>query len=325
MKTERNTPDTCSDACGLPRTDEELRALLTPEQYHVMKQNGTERPFRNEYWDNHEDGVYVDRISGVPLFSSKDKFDSGTGWPSFTRPVRDEALTLVEDRSHGMRRVEVRAKHSDSHLGHVFEDGPAPTGLRYCMNSASLRFVPAAELDKAGLGEYAAQFGAAKHDAAAPASTQLATFGAGCFWGVEEAFRTLDGVVETTVGYAGGWTKNPTYKEVCSDGTGHAEVVQVEYDPARVTYEQLLEVFWSNHNPTTPNRQGPDVGSQYRSAIFFHSPEQEQAARASRERLTAEKRFRNPIVTEISPAPEFYPAEDYHQKYLMKRGIKACH
>lgn len=154
---------------------------------------------------------------------------------------------------------------------------------------------------------------------------ETATFGAGCFWGVEETFRQIPGVVETTVGYLGGHTKNPTYQDVCTDETGHAEVVQVKYDPTKVSYDQLLDVFWSNHDPTTLNRQGPDVGTQYRSAIFFHTPEQERQARASKEKIQASGRFRRPIVTEITPASTLYPAEDYHQKYLAKRGLSHCH
>jgi len=154
---------------------------------------------------------------------------------------------------------------------------------------------------------------------------ETATFGAGCFWGVEETFRQVPGVVETTVGYLGGHTQNPTYQDVCTDESGHAEVVQVKYDPAKVTYDQLLDVFWSNHDPTTLNRQGPDFGTQYRSAIFFHTPEQERQARASQEKMQASGKFRRPIVTEITPASTFYPAEDYHQKYLAKRGLSHCH
>ena len=149
--------------------------------------------------------------------------------------------------------------------------------------------------------------------------TEKATFGAGCFWGIEAEFRKVEGVVDATVGYSGGALENPTYKDVCSGTTGHAEVVEVEYDPSKVSYEELLEVFWENHDPTTPNRQGPDVGTQYRSAIFFHTPEQEAAARASKER--AQDRFKKPIVTEITPAAEFYRAEEYHQRYFEKNRL----
>ncbi|MGH9367759.1 MAG: peptide-methionine (S)-S-oxide reductase MsrA [Thermoanaerobaculia bacterium] len=153
---------------------------------------------------------------------------------------------------------------------------------------------------------------------------EKATFGAGCFWGVEAAFRQVPGVVETAVGYAGGTMPNPTYRDVCTDETGHAEVVEVTYDPARVSYEELLNVFWQNHDPTQWNRQGPDVGTQYRSAIFFHTPAQRDAAIASKEKLEKSGRYRRPIVTEIKPAPTFYRAEEYHQRYLEKRGLASC-
>ena len=153
---------------------------------------------------------------------------------------------------------------------------------------------------------------------------EKATFGAGCFWGVEAAFQEIEGVTSTAVGYSGGTLANPTYQDVCSGRTGHAEVVQVEYDPAKVSYDRLLDVFWDNHDPTTVNRQGPDVGEQYRSAIFFHTPEQEAAARASKARLEQSGRFRRPIVTEITPASEFWRAEEYHQRYLEKRGLAHC-
>jgi peptide-methionine (S)-S-oxide reductase len=155
--------------------------------------------------------------------------------------------------------------------------------------------------------------------------TEKTTFAAGCFWGVEAAFRQIKGVVGTQVGYTGGTTENPTYKEVCSDRTGHAEAVEVEFDPDQVSYEELLRVFWENHDPTQLDRQGPDYGSQYRSAIFFHTPEQEAAARASKAALEASGQYRRPIVTQIVPAPEFYRAEEYHQQYLEKRGLAQCH
>lgn len=152
-----------------------------------------------------------------------------------------------------------------------------------------------------------------------------ATFAAGCFWGVEANFRQLAGVLSTRVGYTGGDFANPTYQDVCSDRTGHAEAVEVEYDPARISYDQLLNVFWENHDPTQLNRQGPDWGTQYRSAIFFHDPEQERAAHSSKEQLEKSGKFRKPVVTQIVPAVTFYPAEDYHQQYLEKRGLAACH
>jgi peptide-methionine (S)-S-oxide reductase len=152
-----------------------------------------------------------------------------------------------------------------------------------------------------------------------------ATFAAGCFWGVEATFRQLPGVISTRVGYTGGQTANPSYKDVCTDRTGHAEAVEVEYDPAKLSYDKLLEVFWENHDPTQLNRQGPDWGTQYRSAIFFHTPEQEAEAKASKEQLEKSRRLSKPIVTQIVPAVEFFEAEDYHQQYLEKKGLASCH
>jgi len=154
--------------------------------------------------------------------------------------------------------------------------------------------------------------------------TEKATFGAGCFWGVEETFRKLKGVISTAVGYAGGAKENPTYEDVCTDETGHAEVVEIEFDPSQLKYEELLDVFWSNHNPTTLNRQGSDVGMQYRSVIFYHSPEQKMAADASREKIDKSGRFYLSVVTQVEPAPRFWRAEDYHQRYLQKRGQAHC-
>jgi len=154
--------------------------------------------------------------------------------------------------------------------------------------------------------------------------SEKATFGAGCFWGVEEAYRNIPGVTSTAVGYLGGTMDNPTYKDVCGGRTGHAEVVQVEFDPSVVSYRELLEIFWSNHDPTTPDRQGYDVGSQYRSAIFFHNGEQEATATAAKEEVDRSGRFANPVVTEITPASTFFRAEEYHQRYLEKRGLGSC-
>ena len=152
-----------------------------------------------------------------------------------------------------------------------------------------------------------------------------ATFGAGCFWGVEEFFRSRNGVIKTTAGYTGGNLKNPTYQQVCTDKTGHAEVVEVVYDPQKISFNQLLDIFFNSHNPTTLNRQGPDVGTQYRSVIFYHSPEQQAAAEQSKKDFDASGKFSKPVVTSIEPAQQFYPAEDYHQQYLKKRGLESCH
>jgi peptide-methionine (S)-S-oxide reductase len=179
-------------------------------------------------------------------------------------------------------------------------------------------------MEKEGYGGYLALFGQETKKAAtiSKETTQVATFAAGCFWGVESGFRTIPGVLKTTAGYTGGRTKSPTYEQVCSHTTGHAEAVQVEFDPSKISYEKLLEIFWSLHDPTTLNRQDPDIGDQYRSAIFYHSPEQKKEAEVFKEKIGKSGKFKRPIVTEIIPAGEFYKAEDYHQRYFEKRGMR---
>ncbi len=293
----------------LTLTDAEWQKRLTPEQFSVLRRHGTEAPFCANYQALKHDaaGTYVCSGCAAPLFAVGTKFDSGTGWPSFFQPLpgRVESTT---DSSHGMERDEVHCARCGGHLGHVFDDGPAPTGKRYCINAVSLTFVPEPA-----------------PSAATKPTSMLATFGAGCFWGVEATFRAIPGVVDAQVGYEGGTLANPTYHQVCGGDTDHAEVVQVEYNPAVVSYAKLLEVFFANHNPTTPNRQGPDVGTQYRSVVFFHSSEQQQAAIAAKAALETDQRFKRPIVTQVVAAQPFYRAEEYHQRYLEKHGLPNCH
>jgi peptide methionine sulfoxide reductase msrA/msrB len=319
---------------------EVLRARLTPEQWRVTQEDGTERAFANQYWNHKEPGLYLDVVSGEPLFASVDKYDSGSGWPSFTRPLHEGAVSEHRDTSLGVVRIEIRSGRADSHLGHVFPDGPGPAGLRYCMNSAALRFVPLAQLEAEGLGAYLDRFPESQLEAAgltAPRNqdstvgtevmaTEVAVLAGGCFWGMEDILRKLPGVRSTEVGYTGGTVSNPTYPDLKSGLSGHAEAIRIEFDPAVLSYSALLETFFRMHDPTTLNRQGNDRGSQYRSAIFYGDERQRALAAEAVQMAQASGRWARPIVTEITAASTFWPAEEYHQDYLEKHpGGYTCH
>jgi peptide methionine sulfoxide reductase msrA/msrB len=307
----------------IQKSDKEWKRDLSEEQYWVLRQCGTERPFSGKYNDHWEEGVYVCSACGTPLFKSEAKYEHGTGWPSFTTPVDDGKIEYKEDYSLLTKRIEVRCAVCGGHLGHVFDDGPAPSFLHFCINSASLDFIPEGP-DRNGPGQDEATESAARMkpgEAEKLLQTETATFAAGCFWGVEDRLGQVPGVLSTAVGYAGGKTKNPTYGQVCSSTTGHAESVQVTFDPTEVSYEALVRYFFSIHDPTQIDRQGPDQGTQYRSAIFYHDDSQRETARKVMDEIEASGKYKKNLATELLPSPTFYKAEEYHQKYYQKNKI----
>jgi len=274
------------------KSEKEWKDILSPEQFRVLRKAGTEKPYSGAYNDFWEQGIYHCAACRTPLFSSETKYDHGTGWPSFTSPLDENNITYHKDTSHGMTRTEVRCSVCGSHLGHVFNDGPAPTHKHFCINSVAMEFKP----------------------------TKSAYFAAGCFWGVEHKFSQVKGVLSTEVGYSGGTTENPSYVLVCSGNTGHAETTKIVFDPSVIDYEELLDKFFSFHDPTQLNRQGPDVGTQYRSVVFYLNENQKRIAEKKRTELEKSKKFRDRIVTEIKPFETFYKAEEYHQKYIEKQN-----
>ncbi|MCC5875135.1 MAG: bifunctional methionine sulfoxide reductase B/A protein [Candidatus Sumerlaeia bacterium] len=276
---------------------------LTPEEEHIIVQKGTERPFTGEYNSFKGNGVFVCRRCNAPLYHSSDKFDSGCGWPSFDDEISG-AVKRIPDADG--RRVEIVCANCGGHLGHVFHgERLTPKDTRHCVNSLSIRFLPH------------------EKEAASPTKQGRAIFAAGCFWGVEYYFKREPGVIATSVGYTGGHKDKPTYKDVCYTDTGHAEAIEVKFDPAVTSFEKLARLFFEIHDPTQLNRQGPDVGSQYRSAVYYLDEEQKTIT----EKLIGELRARGfDLVTEVTEASTYWPAEDYHQDYYAKTGhAPYCH
>ncbi|MHC4545295.1 MAG: bifunctional methionine sulfoxide reductase B/A protein [Planctomycetota bacterium] len=278
--------------------DKKMYNKLTPEEERIIIHKGTEPPFSGKFYKHYEKGVYTCRQCGAELFESSSKFKSDCGWPSFD----DQIGPSVKQQSDADgRRTEIICAQCDAHLGHIFlGERFTPKNARYCVNSISMDFVPAKKQ-----------------------KTETAIFASGCFWGTEYHFKQAPGVISTTVGYTGGSVDNPTYKQVCTDRTGHAEAVEVLFDPKKTTYEKLAKLYFETHDFTQLNRQGPDVGTQYRSAIFYSNQKQKQVA----EKLVRELRKRKyDVKTQLVPASRFWPAEKYHQDYYKKTGkTPYCH
>lgn len=273
---------------------------LTPQERRIIEEKGTERPFTGEYHDHFADGVYLCRRCNSPLYDSQGKFAAHCGWPSFDAEIPG-AVTRKSDPD-GIR-TEILCTTCAAHLGHIFcGENLTEKNIRHCVNSLSLRFIPR----KLQAGQKG-----------------LAVLGGGCFWCLEAAYLELKGIAEVVSGYCGGSKANPTYEEVCTGTTGHAEVVKLVYEPKIITYRQILSVFFSVHDPTTPNRQGSDLGEQYRSIIFYTTWEQKEESELVISELTKEKVFARPIITEVLPLIKFYPAEEYHQAYFQKHPEQA--
>ncbi len=269
---------------------------LTKEEEHIILNKGTERPYSGELLDNKKAGLYVCRQCNAPLYHSEDKFDSQCGWPSFDDEIAGSVLRVPDADG---RRTEIVCANCGGHLGHVFEnEGFTAKNLRHCVNSISMQFV---------------------EDVKRPS---VAYFGGGCFWGVEDGFQSIEGVNDVVSGYMGGHTNFPTYEEVVRGDTGHAEVVRVLYDADKVDFESLARFFFEIHDPTQVNRQGVDVGTQYRSVLFYTDDEQKEIA-LKLKNILIDKGYK--VATEILPAPPFFPAEDYHQDFTQRTGRGGCH
>lgn len=278
--------------------DDRGYASLTPEEERVIVHKGTERPFAGTYTDFHDTGTYVCKRCGETLYRSSDKFESGCGWPSFDDEIPGAVRRIADP--DGVR-TEIVCNRCGGHLGHVFTgEGLTPKNIRHCVNSISLKFIPAAR-----------------------AQAESAIFAGGCFWGVEYHFAKAPGVTATTVGYIGGRTDSPTYEDVCSGRTRHAEAIRVTYDPSRTDYETLARLFFEIHDPTQVDGQGPDIGDQYRSEIFYVNEDQRRVA----EKLIGILKSRGlAVITRVTPAGTFWDAESYHQKYYeRKRSQPYCH
>jgi peptide methionine sulfoxide reductase msrA/msrB len=274
------------------KSDVEWKKILTPKQYYILREHGTERPFSSELYEVKEEGTYICAGCKNPLFSSSAKFNSGTGWPSYFKPYSKKSLNVATDNSLGMERDALTCKRCDGHLGHVFNDGPKPTGLRYCIDGDGLLFVPT------------------------QTEVTVATFAGGCFWCTETIFESIKGVTEVISGYSGGKETDPTYKSVGGGQTGHAEAFQVYYDPKIISYKDLVRVFFASIDPTTVDGQKPDYGKQYRTIAFYSNNDEKTIIEQKIKEISGE--YKSPIATQVVKFEKFYEAEEYHQDFVKR-------
>jgi len=284
-----------TDTSKLNLPDSEWKKVLSPDLYAVARHADTERAFTGTMWSSETKGTYYCAACGLRLFRSNQKFVSSCGWPSFFEQDNKDAITFKDDNSFGMHRIEALCGRCGSHLGHLFDDGPEPTGKRYCMNAISLDFVPDMAETKGNL--------------------ETIVLGGGCYWCVEAVYEQLDGVEKVVSGFSGGTVVNPSYEEVCTGRTGAAEVVEITFDKTKTNLDEIFKVFFTVHDPTTLNRQGADVGTQYRSVIFYKNEEQKKAAESIIADLNNANVYNSKIVTTLEPFKAFYKAKDYHQNY----------